>query len=184
MTPDDRDRFETGGQPRLPGCARNRAPLEAPWHPFPCSSCLLGIGTVAGFHAWGLAGWPRPSLPLLARLSWRGGVVAASSLRFEFAGHLDGCLADIEKRAAAFLHQGARALVEALGQFANGLHFLKQFVGPSVGKAGHDGIDLGHGAVEAREGIVGLAYDAVDRIALARQTRGIGFKIQRSEEHT
>src|SRR5229473_7829151 len=148
------------------------------WRPFPVviPSADWNHGAHSRLGFW--RGQPGPSLPLLARLSWWRRVVAASGLRFEFAGYLDGFLADIEKRATAFLHQGARALVEALGQFANGLRFLKQFVGLSVGKTGHDAVDLGHGAVEAREGSVGLAYDAVDRITLARQTRGIGLEIQ------
>src|SRR4030088_912793 len=122
--------------------------------------------------------WCEPSLPLSAWDSRGGCSAAASSLRFEFAGHLDGCLAGIEQRATSFLDQGAGALIEALGQFANRLHLVKQLVGLSVRKAGHDVIDLCHGAVEALEGIVSLAYDAVDGIALACQARRVGLEIQ------
>src|ERR1700694_820349 len=104
----------------------------------------------------------------LTRNSWRGGgAVAAHGLRIEFARHLDGGLADIEQRASAFLHEAGRALVETLRQLSNRLYLLEQFVGFAVGEAGYDIVDLGHGAVETRKRRVGLADDAVDRVALA-----------------
>jgi hypothetical protein len=107
--------------------------------------------------------------PLLVRLSWRARGFAAHGLRIEFARHLDGGLADIDQRAAAFLHEAGRALVETLRQLANRLHLLEQFVGSAVGEAGNHIVDRGHGAVESGKRCVGLADDAVDRVALAGQ---------------
>src|SRR5450631_6112 len=126
---------------------------------------------------WMISRYP-PSLPLLVRLSeWRR-VVAAYGLWIEFAGHLDGGLADIDERAAAFLHEGSRTFVEALGQFTNGLYLLEQFVAIAAGKAGQDVIDFAHGAVDGDEGAVGLAKDAVDRVAPACKRGRIGLETQ------
>src|SRR5258708_6268697 len=122
----------------------------------------------------------RPLLPLLVRFSRRGRLsCGCPGLRVEFAGHFLRGEADIEQGAAAFLHQRAGTLVEALRQFANRLHLLEQFVRLSIHEAGHDVADLCHGAVEAFEGAIGLADDAVDRVALADQRcRRIGLEIQ------
>src|SRR3984893_8808453 len=116
-------------------------------------------------------------MPLLVRLSRRLRVLCADVLRIEFAGHFYGGLADIEQGAAALLHEGARTLVEALGEFANGPHFIVQLVGASASQARHEVIDLCNGPVEALESAASLANDAVDRVALARQRRRIGLEI-------
>ena len=112
---------------------------------------------------------PRPlTLPLRLRLSRRrrGDSLAGAA---EFSGHPAGGLADVDQRAPAFLHQHAGTLVEALGEFVNRLHFLKQVVGLTVGNSGHDVVDLVEHAVDAGEGVVGLCQYIVDRLGLAHQ---------------
>ena len=107
----------------------------------------------------------------MAARSPRGG-------RIEFAGHLAGGFADIEQRAAAFLHEDGGALVEALGEFVDRPYLLIEFAVLALAEVRQQAIDFGDGSVEARECGIGLAQDLVDLVALACQRRGVGLETQ------